>query len=193
MKLRFNCSIFPNRLSYSGYHHHAPSNGFFFPLFTLEFSWTSINCFHRFPCALTEKVPSLLQTHTQSLFMCFGGERKLRVRLKRARGVMERDEGKKNISHRTLFTDFFYTFLVFPAEMLKCLLLKCKRNFRNLTCLAAISFKPCNTSARVIVYVFYTRPTVQTCVINTVVDVCEKHGSTMYNVADHLNVLVKVI
>ena len=34
------------------------------------------------------------QTRTQSLFMCFGGERRLGVRLRRARGLMGRDEGK---------------------------------------------------------------------------------------------------
>ena len=34
--------------------------GFFFCLFKPEFSWTSINCFHGFPRALTEKVPSSL-------------------------------------------------------------------------------------------------------------------------------------
>ena len=34
------------------------------------------------------------QTRSQSLFMCFWGERKLGVRLRRARGVMGRDEGK---------------------------------------------------------------------------------------------------
>ena len=32
----------------------------FFCLFKPEFSWTSINCFHGFPRALTEKVPSSL-------------------------------------------------------------------------------------------------------------------------------------
>ena len=34
------------------------------------------------------------QTRSQSLFMCFWGERKLGVRLRRARGVMGRGEGK---------------------------------------------------------------------------------------------------
>ena len=34
------------------------------------------------------------QTRTQSLFMCFGGERRLGVRLRRAQGLMGRDEGK---------------------------------------------------------------------------------------------------
>ena len=34
------------------------------------------------------------QTRTQSLFMCFGGERRLGVRLRRARGLMGRDKGK---------------------------------------------------------------------------------------------------
>ena len=34
--------------------------GFLFCLFKPEFSWTSINCFHGFPRALTEKVPSSL-------------------------------------------------------------------------------------------------------------------------------------
>ena len=34
------------------------------------------------------------QTRTQSLFMCFWGERKLGVRLRGARGVMGRGEGK---------------------------------------------------------------------------------------------------
>ena len=34
------------------------------------------------------------QTRTQSLFMCFGGERRLGVRLRRASGLMGRDEGK---------------------------------------------------------------------------------------------------
>ena len=33
-------------------------------------------------------------TRTQSLFMCFGGERRVGVRLRRARGLMGRDEGK---------------------------------------------------------------------------------------------------
>ena len=33
---------------------------FFFCVFKPEFSWTSINCFHGFPRALTEKVPSSL-------------------------------------------------------------------------------------------------------------------------------------
>ena len=75
MKWRFNCSIFPNRRSYSGYHLTRVLEWIFFPLFKPEFSWTSINCFHRFPCALTEKVPSSLQPRTQSLFMCFLGER----------------------------------------------------------------------------------------------------------------------
>ena len=32
----------------------------FFCLFKPEFSWMSINCFHGFPRALTEKVPSSL-------------------------------------------------------------------------------------------------------------------------------------
>ena len=36
----------------------------------------------------------LSQTRTQSLFMCFGGERRLGIRLRRARGLMGRDEGK---------------------------------------------------------------------------------------------------
>ena len=60
----------------------------------------------------------------------------------------------------------------------------------GLTCLAAISGKSCSTSTRVIVFTIYTRPTVQTFVINTVVDVCQKHRSTTYNVDDHLNLLV---
>ena len=34
------------------------------------------------------------QTRTQSLLMCFGGERRLEVRLRRARGLMGRDERK---------------------------------------------------------------------------------------------------
>ena len=34
------------------------------------------------------------QTSSQLQFMCFGGERRLGVRLRRARGVMGRDEGK---------------------------------------------------------------------------------------------------
>ena len=34
------------------------------------------------------------KTRTQSLFMCFGGERRVGVRLRRARGLMGRDEGK---------------------------------------------------------------------------------------------------
>ena len=34
------------------------------------------------------------QTRTQSLFMCFGGERRLGVRLRRAWGLMGRDEVK---------------------------------------------------------------------------------------------------
>ena len=35
----------------------------------------------------------VLQTRTQSLFMCFGGERWLGVRLRLAQGLMGRDEG----------------------------------------------------------------------------------------------------
>ena len=41
------------------------------------------------------------QTQTQSQFMCFGGERRLGVRLRHARGLMGRDKGKiamKNFS-----------------------------------------------------------------------------------------------
>ena len=34
------------------------------------------------------------QTRTRSLFMCFGGERRLGVRLRRALGLVGRDEGK---------------------------------------------------------------------------------------------------
>ena len=60
----------------------------------------------------------------------------------------------------------------------------------GLTCLAAFSCKSCSTVARVIVFTIYTRPTVQTFVINAVVDVCQKHRSTLYNVGDHLNLLV---
>ena len=71
---------------------------------------------------------------------------------------------------------------------------KIARRFKlGLTCLAAISGKSCNTSARVIVFTIYTRPTVQTFVINTVVDVCQKHRSTMYNVDGHLNLLVNFL
>ena len=62
----------------------------------------------------------------------------------------------------------------------------------NLTFLAAISFKSWNASARVIVYIIYTRPTVQACVINTVVNVCQKHKSLIYNVSDLLEVQVKL-
>ena len=113
-KLRFNRLIFPNRRSYSGYHYHAPSNGFFFRLFKPEFLWTSINCFHGFPCALTEKVPSSLQTRTQSLFMCFGCERRLGVRLRRALGLMGRDKGKKHISSNSFYRFFVY-FLSFTC------------------------------------------------------------------------------
>ena len=36
--------------------------------------------------------PPITQTRTQSLYMCFGGERRLGVRLRRARGLMGRDE-----------------------------------------------------------------------------------------------------
>ena len=36
----------------------------------------------------------MFQNRTQSLFMCFWGERRLGVRLRRARGLMGRDEGK---------------------------------------------------------------------------------------------------
>ena len=69
--------------------------------------------------------------------------------------------------------------------------LKIWRYFKlGLTCLAAISCKSCSTAARVIVFTIYTRPTVQTFVINAVVDVCQKHRSTLYNVGDHLNLLV---
>ena len=38
-----------------------------------------------FQCTYAE----LCQTRTQSLFLCFGGERRLGVRLRRARGLME--------------------------------------------------------------------------------------------------------
>ena len=58
----------------------------------------------------------------------------------------------------------------------------------NLTFLASISFKSLNASARVIVYIIYTRPTVQTCVINTVVNVCQKHISILYIVSGLLEV-----
>ena len=34
------------------------------------------------------------QTQTQSQFICFGGERRLGVRLRHARGLMGRDKGK---------------------------------------------------------------------------------------------------
>ena len=34
------------------------------------------------------------KTRTQSLFMCFEGERRVGIRLRRARGLMGRDEGK---------------------------------------------------------------------------------------------------
>ena len=50
---------------------------------------------------------------------------------------------------------------------------------KNLSFLAAISFKSSNTSARVVVYIIYTRPTVQTCVINAVVNVCQKYRCIM--------------
>ena len=62
----------------------------------------------------------------------------------------------------------------------------------NLTFLASISFKSWNASARVIVYIIYTRPPVQTGVINTVVNVCQKHRSVIYNVSGLLEVQVKL-
>ena len=55
-----------------------------------------------------------------------------------------------------------------------------------------ISFKSWNASARVIVYIIYTRPTVQTGVINTVVNVCQKHRSIIYNVSGLLEVQVEL-
>ena len=63
---------------------------------------------------------------------------------------------------------------------------------KNLTRLTVISFKSCDASARVIVYIIYTRPTVQTCVINTVVDVWQKHRSIIYNVSDLVEMQIKV-
>ena len=62
----------------------------------------------------------------------------------------------------------------------------------NLTFLAVMSLKSWNASARVIVYIIYTRPTVQTGVINTIVNVCQKHRSIIYNVSGLLEVQVKL-
>ena len=42
--------------------------------------------------AILSQVAQLPQTRTQSLFMCFGGERRLGVRLRRARGFMENSD-----------------------------------------------------------------------------------------------------
>ena len=49
-------------VNYSGCHKHVPLKGFFC-LFKLEFSWMSLNCFHGFPHALTDRVPSSLNEH----------------------------------------------------------------------------------------------------------------------------------
>ena len=73
-------------------------------------------CAERFS-ALNTEITVLYQTRTQSLFMCFGGERRLGVRLRRARGLMERDEGK--IANPIFKT--YLTFLVFsqhPARVI---------------------------------------------------------------------------
>ena len=46
------------------------------------------------PSSTTNGRTGKFQTRTQSLCMCFWGERRLGVRLRRARGLMGRDEGK---------------------------------------------------------------------------------------------------
>ena len=54
---------------------------------------------------------------TQSLFMCFWGERRLGVRLRRARGLMSRDEGKiANPIFKTYLT--FLLFSQHPARVI---------------------------------------------------------------------------
>ena len=55
-----------------------------------------------FQCTYAE----LCQTRTQSLFMCFGGERRLGVRLRRARGLMDlsvfEERGKPEYTEKNL-------------------------------------------------------------------------------------------
>ena len=53
------------------------------------------------------------QTRTQSLFMCFGGERRLGVRLRHVQGLMGRDEGKIAIAHlqRTKSASPYFSFI----------------------------------------------------------------------------------
>ena len=47
------------------------------------------------------------QTRTQSLFMCFGGERRLGVRLRRAQGLMGRDEVKIDPARASTLSPIF--------------------------------------------------------------------------------------
>ena len=101
-----------------------------------------------------------------------------------------------NLCHKkSILVDIYRQSLLLLDSMVSIELnSKIARCFKvGLTCLAAISCKSCNTSARVIVFTIYTRPSVQTFVINTVVDVCQKHRSTLYNVNDHLNLLVNFL
>ena len=56
-------------------------------------------------------VARFTQTRTQSLFMCFGDERRLGVGLRRTRGLMGRDEGKS-------FPIFlFFSISIFPSSL----------------------------------------------------------------------------
>ena len=63
----------------------------------LKLDQTPVNAKHIFISTVIACFKALflfrLQTHTQSLFMCFGGERRLGVTLRRARVLMGRDEG----------------------------------------------------------------------------------------------------
>ena len=115
MKWRFNCSIFPNRRSYRGYHLTRALEWIFSLCLSLSFrgrqSTVSI-VFHalwqkRFPhpCSL---VPS------RCLCAFWVRELRLGVRLRRARGLMGRDEGEKTYLIK-LFLQILVYFLNFPC------------------------------------------------------------------------------